>query len=110
METGQSVGTPRRVSVRRNVVHRWNDVGRVAGLGPYFNTANGTTEQGFPYQDDAGHITVSERRNDEAISANDDVKVSTMTITFGFLYVKRDMKDYIDAALAMQGFRAPRTA
>ena len=70
--------------------------------GPYFNAANGTTEQGFPYQDDAGHITVSERTNDAAIEANDDVKVST-TITFGFLYVQQDMKDYIDDALAMQG-------
>ena len=91
-------------------VFRFDETSCIAGTmsvasqdwGPYFNAANGTTEQGFPYQDDAGHITVSERRNDEAISANDDVKVST-TITFGFLYVKQDMKDYIDAALAMQG-------
>jgi hypothetical protein len=70
--------------------------------GPYFNAANGTTEQGFPYQDDAGKITVKERTNDDAIAANDDVKVST-TIEFSWLYIKQQMKDAIDEMLVVQG-------
>ena len=70
--------------------------------GPYFNAASGVTQQGFPYDDESGRVTVAEVKNAAAIEANDGVKVST-SIEFAWLHEKDDMRSCIAEALDVAG-------
>ena len=73
--------------------------------GPYFNAASGITDQGLPYQLDAGKITVGEIVNADAVAANRGVKVNPPDgpIVFLVAYDKAEMKASIKDTLSIQG-------